>query len=140
MPPPTTSPALSIDGGERQQPSRLGERRQVSQRGDELFATERGEIPGFAELRVGEGGQDRVDVVERREAEDDVAGAKSLGRHREAQRRLRDSRWPAHAGFSQTETCFVLSLVNGSRFQPLQRSRSFMPASRAIRSSSAGHT
>ena len=42
--------------------------------------------------------------------------------------------------FSQTETCWVLSLVNGSRFQPLQRSRSDIPASRAIRSSSAGHT
>jgi hypothetical protein len=41
--------------------------------------------------------------------------------------------------FSQTETCFVLSLVNGSPFQPLQRSRSFIPASRAIRSSSDGH-
>jgi hypothetical protein len=42
--------------------------------------------------------------------------------------------------FSQTETCLVLSLVNGSRFQPLQRSRSVIPASRAIRSSSEGHT
>src|SRR5204863_180704 len=39
------------------------------------------------------------------------------------------------ACFSQTETCFVLSLVNGSRFQPLQRSRNAMPAIRAIRSS-----
>jgi hypothetical protein len=44
------------------------------------------------------------------------------------------------AVFSQTETCLVLSLVNGSRFQPLQRSRSVIPASRAIRSSSDGHT
>ena len=44
------------------------------------------------------------------------------------------------AGFSQTETCLVLWLVNGSRFQPLQRSRSVIPASRAIRSSSEGHT
>jgi hypothetical protein len=43
-------------------------------------------------------------------------------------------------GFLQTETCLVLSLVNGSRFQPLQRSRSVIPASRAIRSSSDGHT
>jgi isochorismate hydrolase len=42
--------------------------------------------------------------------------------------------------FVQTETCFVLSLVNGSRFQPAQRSRSVIPASRAIRSSSDGHT
>ena len=43
------------------------------------------------------------------------------------------------AGFSQTETCLRLSLVNGSRVQPLQRSRSLIPASCAIRSSSAGH-
>src|ERR671910_175206 len=50
--------------------------------------------------------------------------------------------WAAHggAGFSQTETWLSLSLVNGSRVQPLQRSRSCIPASRAIRSSSAGHT
>ena len=34
----------------------------------------------------------------------------------------------------------VLSLVKGSRFQPLQRSRKVIPASRAIRSSSDGHT
>ena len=34
----------------------------------------------------------------------------------------------------------VLSLVNGSRFQPLQRSRKLIPAIRAIRSSSDGHT
>jgi hypothetical protein len=43
-------------------------------------------------------------------------------------------------GFSQTETCLVLSLVNGSRRQPAQRSRRVIPARRAIRSSSAGHT
>jgi hypothetical protein len=42
--------------------------------------------------------------------------------------------------FSQTETCFVLSRVNGSRFQPPHRSRKVIPARRAIRSSSAGQT
>lgn len=52
---------------------------------------------------------------------------------------------PAHratlpAGFSHTDTCWRLSLVNGSRFHPAQRSRSVMPASCAMRSSSAGHT
>ena len=41
---------------------------------------------------------------------------------------------------SQTETWFLLSLVKGSRFQPLQRSRKVIPATRAIRSSSDGHT
>jgi hypothetical protein len=34
----------------------------------------------------------------------------------------------------------VLSLVKGSRFQPLQRSRKLIPAIRAIRSSSDGYT
>jgi hypothetical protein len=43
-------------------------------------------------------------------------------------------------GFSQTEMCLRLSLVNGSRRQPLQRSRSPSPARRAIRSSSDGQT
>jgi hypothetical protein len=33
------------------------------------------------------------------------------------------------AGFSQTETCEELSVVNGSRFQPAQRSRNRSPAS-----------
>ena len=44
------------------------------------------------------------------------------------------------SAFSQTETWLLLSLVKGSRSQLLQRSRSLMPASRAIRSSSEGHT
>jgi hypothetical protein len=44
------------------------------------------------------------------------------------------------AGFSHTDTCFSLSLVNGARVQPAHRSRSRIPASWAIRSSSAGHT
>jgi len=43
-------------------------------------------------------------------------------------------------GFSQTDTCWSLSLVNGSRFHPLQRSRNLIPASSAIKSSSEGHT
>jgi hypothetical protein len=54
--------------------------------------------------------------------------------------RPRERYGPSPAGFSQTETWPVLSLVNGSRLQPLQRSRRVIPASRAIRSSSAGHT
>ena len=43
-------------------------------------------------------------------------------------------------GFSQTETCWLLSPVKGRRFQSSHRSRSRIPASCAIRSSSAGHT
>ena len=43
-------------------------------------------------------------------------------------------------GFSQTETCLRLSLVNGSRFQSPQRSRNVIPAICAMRSSSDGHT
>ena len=42
--------------------------------------------------------------------------------------------------FSQTETCDRQSPVKGSRDQPPQRSRRVIPASRAIRSSSPGHT
>ena len=53
-------------------------------------------------------------------------------------------RWPRvamrYGAFSQTETCDVLSAVNGERFQPAQRSRSDRPASWAMRSSSDGHT
>ena len=45
-----------------------------------------------------------------------------------------------YAGFSQTETCVPLSLVNGSRLQSLQRSRKLISAICAMRSSSAGHT
>ena len=46
----------------------------------------------------------------------------------------------ASAPFCHTEMCSVLSLVNGARDQALQRSRNVIPASRAIRSSSAGQT
>ena len=42
--------------------------------------------------------------------------------------------------FSHTETWAVLSPVKGLRFQSLQRSSKVIPASRAIRSSSDGHT
>lgn len=45
-----------------------------------------------------------------------------------------------HAGISQSEMCEVLWLVKAARVQSLQRSRCRIPASRAIRSSSAGHT
>jgi hypothetical protein len=54
-----------------------------------------------------------------------------------AGRRRRDQE---AGGVSQTETCFRLSPVKGSRFQPLHRSRRRMPASSAIRSSSDGQT
>ncbi len=40
---------------------------------------------------------------------------------------------------SQTETWLLLSLVNGDRSQSLHRSRSRIPAMRAIKSSSDGH-
>jgi integrase len=43
-------------------------------------------------------------------------------------------------GFSQTETCWALSSAKGFRVHPSQRSRSRSPASRAIRSSSAGES
>lgn len=42
--------------------------------------------------------------------------------------------------FTQTETCDLLSPVNGDRSQSAHRSRSDMPASFAIRSSSDGQT
>ena len=41
---------------------------------------------------------------------------------------------------SHTDTCIVLSAVNASRRHPPQRSRNRIPAIRAIRSSSDGHT
>jgi hypothetical protein len=44
------------------------------------------------------------------------------------------------AGFSQTDTWARLSLVKGSFVHPAQRSRSVIPASWAIRSSSEGQT
>jgi hypothetical protein len=52
----------------------------------------------------------------------------------------RGYRRSGQAGFSQTETCWPLSLVKGARDQWLQRSRRVMPARRAIRSSSEGQT
>ena len=42
--------------------------------------------------------------------------------------------------FSHTEMCDGLVEVNGSRVQVAQRSLSVMPACRAMRSSSEGHT
>ena len=45
-----------------------------------------------------------------------------------------------YARLSQTEMCAVLSTSKDWRCQPPQRSRKLIPANRAIRSSSAGHT
>ena len=56
------------------------------------------------------------------------------------QLRVRDPEPGRYADFSQTDTCCLLSLVKGARVQSLQRSRKVMPASRAMRSSSDGHT
>ena len=72
-----------------------------------------------------------------RGADQGVDDEGTLAGHR---RNVTDGPRAQPAGFSQTETCLRLSLVNGSRFQPPQRSRSVIPASRAIRSSSDGHT
>lgn len=47
---------------------------------------------------------------------------------------------PDYVTLCQTETCSRLSLVKGCRLQVLQRSRRVIPARRAIRSSSEGHT
>jgi hypothetical protein len=46
----------------------------------------------------------------------------------------------SYAGFCQTETWLRLLLVKGSRFQSLHRSRKAIPARRAMRSNSDGHT
>ena len=45
-----------------------------------------------------------------------------------------------YGDFCHTEMWLLLSLVKGSRFQPLQRSCYVIRARRAIRSSSEGHT
>ena len=85
-----------------------------------------------AELRVREVGYgDDPDVV-----------GKPIGKPigQRGERRIDEQDCDHQAGFSQTETCCRLSLVNGSRFQPAQRSRRRRPASSAIRSSSAGQT
>src|SRR5262249_9581817 len=61
-----------------------------------------------------------------------------LERHRPQS--ARSSETPYREPRSQTETWLRLSLVKAPRFQSPQRSRSFSPASLAMRSSSDGHT
>jgi hypothetical protein len=57
-------PSPSIEGGERQQTAALSERRHVPKRRDQLFAPERRQVSGLANLRIGKRRQDRVDVVD----------------------------------------------------------------------------
>jgi hypothetical protein len=45
-----------------------------------------------------------------------------------------------YGAFTHTETWLGLSLVKGARCQSLHRARNVIPASRAMRSSSEGHT
>ena len=75
---------LGMRSGERQQPPLLGQGRQVFERGDELFATERRKVPRFAELRIGERRQDRVDVAESGKTKYDFACSEPSGRQRES--------------------------------------------------------
>jgi hypothetical protein len=56
-----------------------------------------------------------------------------------AARRLSDGRTGSY-GFCQTDMCDVLSWLNGRRCQSAHRAARRRPASRAMRSSSAGHT
>jgi hypothetical protein len=88
---------LGMRGGERQQPTLLGHGRQVFDRVGELLATERRQVPRFAELGIGERGQNVVDVAERGETKDDLACAQPLGRHRESRRHLRHHRRTVHS-------------------------------------------
>ena len=69
------------------------------------------------------------------------AGAAGPPQHPDATRHQHASRdaTGSQPGFCHTETWLTLSLVNGSRRQPPHRSSSVIPASRAMRSSSAGH-
>jgi hypothetical protein len=60
--------------------------------------------------------------------------------YRRGIRRPRNPQTGRYAVFSQTDTCDVLPVVKGWRVQSLQRSRRDIPASRAMRSSSDGHT
>src|SRR5215204_2254723 len=87
---------LGIDRGERKQSPDLGQRWELLDRGDQPVAIESRQVPGFAKLRVGERGQDGVNVVERRKTKDDAPGAEAFRRGREAQRRLAGARGIAH--------------------------------------------
>ena len=58
--------------------------------------------------------------------------------HQTVDRRSRRS--TIYSGFCQTEIWLRLVLVKGSRFQSLHRSRKAIPATRAMRSNSDGHT
>ena len=64
--------ALGVGGGERQQAALLGELRQLAERSEQLFAIERGEVPRFAKLGIGERRQDPVDVLEPGKAQHDA--------------------------------------------------------------------
>ena len=92
--------------------------------GFEPLGDEGGDAPCWAHL------VERHDIADRRDLRVlVVAFYRSVGDYRPAERR-----------FSHTDTCAVLSPVNGSRRHPAHRSRNVMPASRAMRSSSEGHT
>jgi hypothetical protein len=49
--------AGGVEGRQRQQAALLGERGKLLQRGGELFAAERGQVAGVAQLRVADAGR-----------------------------------------------------------------------------------
>ena len=89
-------PGLGIDGREGEEPAHFREQREFFDRGDEPSSIERRQVAGIAEVWIRKRRQNCVDVVGRREPQDDLAGTDAVTRDREAQRRLTKARWTAH--------------------------------------------
>jgi hypothetical protein len=83
---------MGVDRGEREQAAHLGERRKLFDRGSQPGAVESRQVARLAHLRIGERRQDRVDVLARWKAEDDVAGTEAFARDPEAHGRLAHAR------------------------------------------------
>ena len=80
--------AAGIDGGQRQQSPFLGENGEILDRGGKGVTIEGRKVSCLTHLRVDKRRKDRIHVVLRREAEDDVAGTEPVGWHRQAHGRL----------------------------------------------------
>jgi hypothetical protein len=89
----------NVDGDHGEQPAAGRQRGKVGKHPEHLLAAEVGQIAGFAQLGVGERGDENVDVVGDRHAQQHVAIADAGLGQRQAQLGLAQGRQPVHGRF-----------------------------------------
>ena len=125
----------------RRTPEGLGARRNAHRGRERTLRSKRARRPSRSTPPTGQHrATPRRRTRSHREPLRDLSAAPIALTHRLDRDRHHSSFGAGYSDFCQTEMWLRLSLVKGSRFQSLHRSRKAIPARRAMRSNSDGHT